>query len=276
MPTTTWLGRILHHDRARAVRVRTGGTSPSPDARVELIDDPLQSDDPFEFIDKAEAVDAGALSDFELLPPIKPSKVIGIGRNFRAHAAELGNEVPETPLSFMKAPSCLLGSGRSIDLPRGYERIDMEAELVVVIGRVAKSVEASRAWRHVLGYTLGNDVSCRDLQRSDKQWTRAKGFDGFGPLGPLVRLTPPGFVPPLPDMRIQGLLDDELRQDGSLADLIFPIGTLIEHLSACMTLEPGDLIFTGTPAGVPALSPGCTATVEMRGFDLGRLSNPVV
>jgi 2-keto-4-pentenoate hydratase/2-oxohepta-3-ene-1,7-dioic acid hydratase in catechol pathway len=151
----------------------------------------------------------------------------------------------------------------------------MESELVVVIGRRARDVEPERAWQYVGGYTLGNDVSNRDLQRDDKQWTRAKGFDGFGPLGPMLRLTEPGWVLPVSELRIRGYLDDERVQDGSLGDMIFDIPTLLAHITQCMTLEPGDLIFTGTPAGVSALSPGNLCRVELAGMALGQLSNPV-
>nr|WP_255216183.1 fumarylacetoacetate hydrolase family protein [Pseudenhygromyxa sp. WMMC2535] len=207
-----------------------------------------------------------------------PTKIIAIGRNYAAHAAELGNEVPSTPISFFKPPSCLLASGQPLALPRGYERVDMEAELVLVIGARARSVRAEDAWAHVAGYLMGNDVSCRDLQRADKLWTRAKGFDGFGPVSAFARLVPPGWVLPA-DLEVHGFLDDERVQAGSVAQMIFSIPTLIEHLSACMTLEPGDMIFTGTPAGVSALEPGKVTRVALGGredFHLAPVVTPVV
>jgi 2-keto-4-pentenoate hydratase/2-oxohepta-3-ene-1,7-dioic acid hydratase in catechol pathway len=260
--------------------VRTDGHAPGHDDRVEEIADPFADagGDPWALASAvaAEGGLSGALGEFELSFPVHARKVIGIGRNYRAHAKELGNEVPETPLTFFKAATCLLASGAPIELPGGYDRIDMESELVVVIGRRAKNLAAGEAWDHVAGYALGNDVSNRDLQKRDKQWTRAKGFDSFGPLGPFVRLTAPGFVLPVEDARIQGFLNDERIQDASLADMIFDLPTLLSHLSECMTLEPGDLIYSGTPAGVSPLSSGDVCRVELSGFELGRLTNPVI
>jgi 2-keto-4-pentenoate hydratase/2-oxohepta-3-ene-1,7-dioic acid hydratase in catechol pathway len=274
-----WIGRIHHDGMEHVVRVSTESGAPGPDDACEEIEDPF-GDPNAEAWTRAQADPvpggvSGRLGDFRLAAPVRARKVIGVGRNFRAHAEELGNAVPETPLLFFKAPTCLLASGEPIPLPRGYERIDMESELVVVIGRRAKNVDASKAWDHVAGYALGNDVSNRDLQRSDKQWTRAKGFDGFGPLGPLVRLTEPGWVLPTSDLRIRGYLDETRVQDASLDDMIFDIPTLMAHITQCMTLEPGDLVYTGTPAGVTALSPGNVCRVELSGLELGQLRNPV-
>jgi 2-keto-4-pentenoate hydratase/2-oxohepta-3-ene-1,7-dioic acid hydratase in catechol pathway len=277
--TTIWLART-HSDNLRplTLRTRTDGVAPGPDAIWEPIADPFESTgDPAK--NAAAAAPTGpalSLLDRRLLPPIRPQKIIGIGRNYKAHAEELGNEVPTTPLTFFKPPSCLLTSGDALELPRGFQRIDMEAELVVVIGRQARKVAAAQAWDHVAGYLLGNDVSCRDLQQSDKQWTRAKGFDGFGPVSPFVRLVEPGWVLPVEQLEIRGYLNDEQVQTGACELMIFSIPTLIEHLSACMTLEPGDLIFTGTPAGVSPLAPGNVVRVELGGLDLGRLVTPIV
>jgi 2-keto-4-pentenoate hydratase/2-oxohepta-3-ene-1,7-dioic acid hydratase in catechol pathway len=177
-----------------------------------------------------------------------------VGRNYRAHAEELGNEVPEEPLLFFKPSSALLASGQPLPLPRGHQRIDMESELVAVVGQQATAVTPARALEHVAGYTLGNDVSNRDHQRGDKQWTRGKGFDGSAPCGPFVRLWPPGT--PLPGTaRIRGYLDEELRQDSSLDLMIFDLATVLAYVSRVMTLEPGDLVYTGTPEGVSALTP---------------------
>lgn len=281
---TLWFARIVADGRPLALRCGTSGESPGPDQRWEPIPDPFfaarslvqQVIDPWALAHDAIPLGpAATILAAELLPPIEPSKVIGIGRNYKAHAEELGNEVPETILSFLKAPSCLVPSGRAIALPRGYSRIDMESELVVVIGRRAHAVPREQAWQHIAGYLLGNDVSNRDLQKSDKQWTRAKGADGFGPVGAFLRLTPPGWELPVERLRIRGYLNDQLVQDGPLDLLIFPIPELIEHLSACMTLEPGDLIFTGTPAGVSALATGNVVRVELEGLDLGRLVTPI-
>ncbi|HLT39064.1 MAG TPA: fumarylacetoacetate hydrolase family protein [Enhygromyxa sp.] len=281
--TTTWLTRILADDRRPlTLRTRTDGEAPGPDASWEPIADPFvlasfDGGDPAALAGRAEPL-AGSLriADRRLLPPVASQKIIGIGRNYKAHAEELGNEVPTTPLTFFKPASCLLPSGDALELPRGYQRIDMEAELVVVIGRRARKIAAAQAWEHVAGYLLGNDVSCRDLQQSDKQWTRAKGFDGFGPVSPFVRLVEPGWPLPVEQLEIRGYLNDQRVQTGACELMIFSIPTLIEHLSACMTLEPGDLIFTGTPAGVSPLAPGDVVRVELGGLDLGRLVTPVV
>jgi 2-keto-4-pentenoate hydratase/2-oxohepta-3-ene-1,7-dioic acid hydratase in catechol pathway len=292
-PISWWLARVRDPDEslyaqgapARYLRMRVeGDRAPGPDTEVEEIDDPRawsvgQPTHLYERVVHAPPRRGGlggSLAEYRLEAPVDARKVIGIGRNYRAHAEEMGNEVPTTPLSFFKSPTCLLASGEPIPLPAGFERIDMESELVVVIGERARHVRASDAWRVVGGYALGNDVSNRDLQRADKQWTRAKGFDGFGPCGPFIRLTPPGFEPPVADMKVCGYLNDQCVQEGSCELMIFDIPTLIAHLSEVMTLEVGDLIYTGTPAGVSALSPGDRVRVEVEGFTLGALSNPVV
>ena len=200
-----------------------------------------------------------------------------MGRNFRAHAAELGNEVPKEPLLFFKPPSCLVGDDAEVELPRGFERIDLESELVVVIGARGRRIAAADAWHHIAGITLGNDVSNRDLQRRDDQWARAKGYDGFGPVGPWIRLTPAGVPFPLERMRITGSLNGEVRQDSSLGLMMFDPAAIVECASAVMTLEPGDLIFMGTPQGVSALTPGDAVTIELTGeWPLARLTTRFV
>lgn len=267
------------------MRIETQGGAPGPEDRVEEIDDP------FEAVDVRRGaqgdLDAGArargmtaragglsgpLSDYELAPPVRPGKIICVGRNYKAHAEEMGHEVPPEPILFFKPSSALVAADAGIVRPEGYERVDMEAELVAVVGRSARNLPAAQAWSVVAGYTLGNDVSNRDLQRADKQWTRAKGFDTFAPCGPFVRLHEGA---PDPDVRVRGWVDDELRQDAPLSAMIFSIPTVIEYVSRCMTLDPGDLIYTGTPKGVSALMPGMVCHVECEGLDLGRLSNPV-
>ena len=278
-----WLARTLDGELVCAWRCHTQGEAPGPNTAWEPIPDPFASararlapSDPATLAATAAALGpARTLLGLRLLPPCAPQKIFGIGRNYRAHAEELGNEVPSTPLSFLKAPSCLIVSGDALVLPRGYERIDMEAELVVVIGRRARAVAAAEAWQHVAGYLLGNDVSCRDLQKRDKQWTRAKGLDGFGPVSPFMRLVEPGWVLPVGELEIQAYLDDLPVQRGRVSDMIFSIPALIEHLSEAMTLEPGDLVFTGTPAGVSALSPGQVVRIELTGLELGRLVTPI-
>lgn len=276
------MGRIATAAGARWVTVQTGGAAPAVGDELRAIDDPFADGE-----DEGGEVDAyarvrasaggaviGRVEAVKLLPPVRPSKVLCVGRNFRAHAAELGNEVPTEPLLFFKPPSCLIASGEPVPLPRGYERIDMEAELVVVIGRRATAIAAADAWQHVAGYTLGNDISNRDLQKRDKQWTRAKGFDGFGPIGPWLRMVPPGTVLPAGELRIRGGVDGVRKQDASLADMVFDVPFLLAYISACMTLMPGDVIFTGTPEGVTALTPGVTTRVELAGWEMGVLESP--
>ena len=284
MPSTLWLARARSEDGAvSCLRCRTEGEAPGPLTAWEAIADPVRDArlreapcDLHTLVAEAPALAAAAaLTTARLLAPLEPQTVFGVGRNYRAHAQELGNEVPSSPLVFLKPPSCLIPSGDALALPRGYERIDMEAELVVVIGRRARGVAAAQAWEHVGGYLLGNDVSCRDLQRSDKQWTRAKGLDGFGPVSAFVRLAEPGEVLPVHTLELRAYLDDLEVQRGRLSAMVFSIPALIEHLSEHMTLEPGDLIFTGTPAGVSPLAPGQVVRVEIDGIALGGLVTPV-
>ncbi len=272
-----WVGRIGTAAGARWVQVQASGAAPAAGDELRAIDDPFADEEgePYARVRASAGGEGlGRVGAVKLLAPVRPSKVLCVGRNFRAHAAELGNEVPTEPLLFFKPPSCLVASGEPVTLPRGYERIDMEAELVVVIGRRATAIAASEAWQHVAGYTLGNDVSNRDLQKRDKQWTRAKGFDGFGPIGPWLRLVPPGTVLPAGALRIQGGVDGVRRQDASLADMVFDVPYLLAYISACMTLVPGDVIYTGTPEGVSALTPGVTTRVELAGWEMPPLENP--
>jgi 2-keto-4-pentenoate hydratase/2-oxohepta-3-ene-1,7-dioic acid hydratase in catechol pathway len=271
----TWISRAALPDGRGWLRVITDGAAPRPHDPAEAIADPFADPDadPYTIATADPGRPLGPLSAQTLLPPT-PGKVVCVGRNYRAHAAELGNEVPSEPLLFFKPSSCLAVHGAALALPRGYERIDMEAELVVVVGRRGKAIAAADAWDHVAGYALGNDLSNRDLQKRDKQWTRAKGFDGAGPLG-LVRLTAPGFVLPAADIRIRGHIDGRTVQDAAVSDMVFDVPTILAYVSAAMTLYPGDLIYTGTPEGVSPLRPGCTTRVDAVGFDLGVLDTPV-
>lgn len=198
-----------------------------------------------------------------------PSKIIGIGQNYRAHAIEMGKGVPTSPLLFLKPPSALLCDGGRIERPSGYERVDYEGELGVVIGRRTRTVSRERALDHVMGYVCVNDVTVRDLQKSDGQWSRAKGFDTFCPLGPRIVV---GLDPT--NLRLTTRVNGEVRQDSSTSDLIFDVPALIAFVSAHMTLEPGDVISTGTPAGVGNLAPGDRVEVEIEG--VGILANTVV
>jgi 2-keto-4-pentenoate hydratase/2-oxohepta-3-ene-1,7-dioic acid hydratase in catechol pathway len=211
-----------------------------------------------------------ALSDIRLLSPILPSKVIGVGRNYAAHAAELGNEVPTEPLLFLKPSTTVIGPGDAIRLPVQSSQVEHEAELAVVINaRGAREVSRERALDSVFGYTIANDVTARDLQKKDPQWTRAKGFDSFAPLGPWIDTA----VDPS-DLRVTAEVDGELRQDGRTSQFVFDVATLVSYISHVMTLLPGDVILTGTPAGVGPLAPGQSVTVTVEG--LGSLTNPVV
>ncbi len=209
-----------------------------------------------------------ALEEVQLLAPVAPSKVLAIGRNYAAHAAELNNPLPQEPLLFLKPPSAVIGPQSPIVLPPLSRRVDHEAELAVVIGRRCRGVSRDEAMTYVLGYCCANDVTARDLQRSDGQWSRAKGFDTFCPLGPwIVTELDAGAIDVT--CRVNGTV----RQHGNTRDLIFPIPTLVEYAAAVMTLEPGDVLLTGTPAGVGPLQAGDVVEVEVAG--IGVLSNPV-
>ncbi|HTW64139.1 MAG TPA: fumarylacetoacetate hydrolase family protein [Bryobacteraceae bacterium] len=205
-----------------------------------------------------------------LLPPCVPSKIVCVGRNYAEHAKELGNEVPPEPTIFLKPPSSLLGSGGVIVYPRLTERLDYEGELGVVIGRRARNVKASDASDYILGYTCVNDVTARDLQRKDGQWTRGKGFDTFCPVGPCI--VPRGEVD-LHSLRVQTIVDGEKKQDAPVAEMIYSVDDIIAYISAFMTLEPGDLIATGTPSGVGPVQPGSHIRISIDG--VGVLENTV-
>ena len=208
------------------------------------------------------------LTDVKLLAPAVPSKIVCVGRNYVEHAKELGNDVPKIPLIFMKPPSSIINPGDTIILPPQSKQVEHEAELVAVIGKRAHNVTAETAKRHILGFTVGNDVTARDLQKSDDQWTRAKGFDTFCPFGPWID-TDFNIADALITCKVNG----QPRQMASTRDMVFSVGTLIAFISSVMTLEPGDLIFTGTPAGVGALENGSEVVVEIEG--LGVLRNTV-
>lgn len=202
------------------------------------------------------------------LPP--PSKIVCVGRNYVEHAKELGNDVPEQPLIFLKPPSSLIGNSDAIVLPPQSRRVEHEGEIGVVIGRRCRNVSAAEAMARVAGFVPLNDVTARDLQRSDGQWTRAKGFDTFCPLG---STTPAEEVDSL-SLEVICRVNGETRQHGHLRDMAFPIPVIIEYISSVMTLLPGDVIATGTPAGVGPLCTGDVVEVEIPG--VGRLSNPVL
>ena len=214
----------------------------------------------------------GALENVNLLAPIQPGKIVAIGRNYAEHAKEHGADVPKEPLLFLKASSAVIGPEEPVVLTPLSRQVEHEAELVLVIGQRAKNVPEDKAWEVVMGVTCGNDVTARDLQRSDGQWSRAKGFDTFCPLGPWIvtHLRPEDIG----DMGITCRVNGVMRQMGSTRDMIFPPARLIAHITAAMTLFPGDLIMTGTPAGVSPLKAGDVVEVEVEG--IGVLRNPVV
>jgi 2-keto-4-pentenoate hydratase/2-oxohepta-3-ene-1,7-dioic acid hydratase in catechol pathway len=206
--------------------------------------------------------------DVRLLAPVLPSKVVCVGKNYAAHAAEFGLDVPEEPLLFLKPSTAVIGPHDPIHLLPISNRVDYEGELAVVIGRLARNVRAEEAFRVILGYTCGNDVTLRDLQHANDQWARAKGFDGSCPLGPWIETD----LDPT-DVRVETRVNGDIRQAGQSSDMVFGVATLVEYVTEFMTLLPGDVILTGTPEGVGRLAAGDLVEVEVDG--VGTLSNPV-
>ncbi|MGD0435237.1 MAG: fumarylacetoacetate hydrolase family protein [Bryobacteraceae bacterium] len=206
-----------------------------------------------------------------LLPPCAPTKIVCVGRNYAEHAKELGNELPKEPLIFLKPPSSLIASGDSIVYPKLSERVDFEGELGVVIAKPARHVKSSHASEYILGYTCVNDVTARDLQRKDGQWSRAKGFDTFCAVGPSIV---PRDEADFSAFRVRTLLDGAVQQDASVQEMIFSVDVIIAYITAFMTLEPGDLIATGTPSGVGPVLPGSKVQIEISG--IGVLENTVI
>jgi 2-keto-4-pentenoate hydratase/2-oxohepta-3-ene-1,7-dioic acid hydratase in catechol pathway len=199
----------------------------------------------------------------------RPTKIVCVGRNYVEHAREMGNEVPESPLIFLKPPSSLMGSGEAIRLPPQSQRVDHEGEIAVVIGRRATDVREEDAWDYVAGIAPLNDVTARDLQKSDGQWTRAKGFDTFCPMGTVVPLESVDRHALEVICRVNG----QVRQRASIGQMAFSVPFLLAYITSVMTLEPGDVVATGTPAGIGPLQPGDVVEVEIPG--VGTLSNPV-
>ena len=209
------------------------------------------------------------IDSLRILPPVLPGKIVCIGRNYEDHAQELGNQVGDMPIVFFKPGTSLVGPGDAIVLPPQSERVQHEAELAVVIGKRGRWIQTEDAMAHVFGYTIANDVTARDLQRADTTWTRGKGFDTFCPLGPWIETE---FDPA--DALITCHVSQELRQMASTRDMVFSIPRLIAFISSVMTLEPGDVILTGTPSGVGDLVAGDTVSITIEG--LGTLTNPVI
>jgi 2-keto-4-pentenoate hydratase/2-oxohepta-3-ene-1,7-dioic acid hydratase in catechol pathway len=210
-----------------------------------------------------------ALSEVKLLAPVAPSKIVCVGRNYREHAAELGNKMPDVPLLFLKAPSAVIASGEEIELPQASQQVEHEGELGVVIGRMARKISSGDdPLNYVFGYTCVNDVTARDLQRKDVQFTRGKSFETFCPVGPWIETE----IDPC-NVAVETRLNGEVKQKGNTADMAFPVAFLISYISEIMTLYPGDLIATGTPAGVSRMNHGDTVEVEVTG--IGVLRNHV-
>ncbi len=209
------------------------------------------------------------ISSVKFLPPVEPTKIIAVGLNYIDHAQELGVSAPEEPIIFLKPPSAVIGDRDPIILPKASSRVDYEGELAVVIGKRCRNVPRERAKEFILGYTCFNDVTARDLQARDGQWSRAKSFDTFAPLGP--------YIAELEDaskLRIQTRVNGEFRQRSNTSNMIFDVPTLIEFVSSIMTLEKGDVISTGTPSGIGMLKDGDIVEIEIEG--IGVLKNPVV
>ena len=209
------------------------------------------------------------LSAVKLLAPVLPSKVVAIGKNYAEHASEMGGEVPERPLIFLKPSTAVTGPAEPISYPPSSERVDFEGELAVVVGRFCRDVPEAGAMDVVLGYTCGNDVTARDQQKADGQWSRAKGYDSFCPLGPWIETDLD-----VSDLQLTTTVNGEKRQDGRTSQIVHKIPTLISYITSCMTLLPGDVILTGTPAGIGPMQVGDEVTVEIEG--IGRLTNNVV
>lgn len=207
--------------------------------------------------------------EVKLLPPAAPSKIVCVGRNYAEHAAELGNEVPKSPLLFLKAPSSIVGNGEAIVVPTQSEQVEHEGELAIVIGHRAKDIgEGEDPLKYVLGYSCLNDVTARDIQRADVQFTRGKSFDTFCPIGPVIETELD-----VSDLRVMCSVNGTVRQDGRTSQMVFPIPFLIRFISRQMSLMPGDVIATGTPSGVSKLNVGDVCEVTIEG--IGTLSNPV-
>ena len=208
------------------------------------------------------------LADVRLLAPVIPSKIVCVGKNYREHAAEMDSEAPDEPLLFLKPSTAVIGSGDPIDLPWQSEQVEHEGELAVVIGRMCKDIPIDRVDEVVFGYTCANDVTARDLQKSDGQWARAKGFDTFCPLGPWIQTE---LSPADADLTVR--VNGEQRQHGGIDAMVHDVPAVVSYVSSCMTLLPGDVILTGTPEGVGPLADGDSVSVGISG--IGTLTNPV-
>lgn len=222
------------------------------------------SDNPF--VNHKESKDEFKFGEVDLLAPCNPSKIVAIGLNYKDHAEELNMNIPDEPIIFLKPPTALAGSGQLIAMPKASKQVDYEAELAIVVGKTAKNIPEKDADRYILGYTCANDITARDLQKKDGQWTRAKGFDGFCPAGPFLNTRKPDR-----DAKISLMKNGLIKQESSLRHMIFSIESVFSFVSHVMTLLPGDLILTGTPPNVGPIDAGDETGVEIEG--LGILKN---
>ncbi len=234
-----------------------------------LLTSPEEADGDMESL-RTRRIEALPLEEATLLPPVRPSKIVCIGRNYREHAAELGHDVPKEPLIFLKATSALLAPGGTVRRPKISERVDYEGELGIVIGKTCYQPSPDADIRqYILGYTCVNDVTARDLQNKDGQWSRSKGFDTFCPVGPVIT----DEIDPWAGIGVETRVNGDVRQQGNTRDLIFPLDVVIRHIAQAMTLFPGDLIPSGTPSGVGPLVAGDSVEVTVEG--VGTLRNSV-
>jgi 2-keto-4-pentenoate hydratase/2-oxohepta-3-ene-1,7-dioic acid hydratase in catechol pathway len=248
-------------------------TSKTPAPRFGIVEPdfvlPLAESETIESFPNPRTSEPISVAEVEFVAPVSPSKIVCVGRNYKEHAAELGNKMPDEPLLFLKAPSAIIANGAPIERPPQSQQVEHEGELGVVIGRLARKLsESEDPLGYILGYTCVNDVTARDLQRKDVQFTRAKSFDTFCPVGPFIvdGLDPLSLV-------VTARVNGKVKQNGRTADMAFSVPFLIRYISNIMTLYPGDLIATGTPAGVSAMKDGDVAEVEIEG--IGLLRNPV-
>ncbi|MBS9533939.1 fumarylacetoacetate hydrolase family protein [Mycobacterium sp. M1] len=255
------LGRIASPDGVAFVSIEGDPDQPDQMTAREIAEHPFGTP---EFTGRS-----WPLADVRLLAPILASKVVCIGKNYADHIAEMGGAAPADPIMFLKPNTAIVGPNVAIQLPPSSTEVHYEGELAVVISRPCKDVKAERAAENILGYTIANDVSARDQQRSDGQWTRAKGHDTFCPVGPWIVTD----VDPA-DLEVRTEVNGEVKQDGRTSQMIHGVGAIIEWVSAVMTLLPGDLILTGTPAGVGPIEHGDTVSITVEG--IGTLTNPVV
>jgi 2-keto-4-pentenoate hydratase/2-oxohepta-3-ene-1,7-dioic acid hydratase in catechol pathway len=272
---------VLDFSRAFLTFLAAEGMDPSPAllSIEELIDDGLLVPEVFQdvlgFLEDHDLLDAMLVEEAELLMPFLPNRIIALGRNYAAHAAETGHAPPKEPVFFMKATSSVIGPGEPVLIPKDAGRVDHEVELAVVIGKGGKRIPRHQAMEHVAGYTILNDVTARDMQTRDMAashpWFLSKSFDTFGPLGPCLTL--PDEIPDPHTLELRLTVNGEVRQESNTRNLIFKIPELIASLSRYITLEPGDLISTGTPEGISPLQPGDVMEAYVEG--IGTLRNPV-